>query len=110
MIARRRPELVEIALGRVELADQALADGHTAVLALDLSGVFDLEYTALKMLDEAEKRTGERGVALWLVGLNPQALDAVIREHPELWEEHRRQTIDHTEDANARALYSKKQA
>jgi high affinity sulfate transporter 1 len=54
-------------------------DVKPAVIALDLSGVFDLEYTALKMLAEAEKRAGERGVALWLVGLNPQALDAVNR-------------------------------
>ena len=59
---------------------RALADAAgPRVVALDLSGVFDLEYTALKMLDEAEKRNGERGVALWLVGLNPQVLDAVNR-------------------------------
>jgi len=59
---------------------RALAeDEKPAVVALDLSGVFDLEYTALKMLGEAEKRAAERGVSLWLVGLNPQALDAVNR-------------------------------
>ena len=38
------------------------------VVAVDLSGVPDLEYTALKMLIEGEKRQRERGVALWLVG------------------------------------------
>jgi high affinity sulfate transporter 1 len=54
-------------------------DSKPAVIALDLSGVFDLEYTALKMLTEAEKRAEERGVSLWLVDLNPQALDAVNR-------------------------------
>jgi len=59
---------------------RALADEEKpAVVALDLGGVFDLEYTALKMLGEAEKRAAERGVSLWLVGLNPQALDAVNR-------------------------------
>src|SRR5271167_2016336 len=41
------------------------------VVVLDLSGVTDLEYTALKMLIEAEKRYREQGVSLWLVGLNP---------------------------------------
>ena len=59
---------------------RALAEETTpSVVALDLSGVFDLEYTALKMLDEAEKRAAARGVVLWLVGLNPQALEAVNR-------------------------------
>lgn len=49
------------------------------VIALDLSRVFDLEYTALKMLTEAEKRHRERGVVLWLVGLNPEVLAVVQR-------------------------------
>lgn len=49
------------------------------VVALDLSGVFDLEYTALKMLTEREKRQRERGVSLWLVGLNPDVLAMVQR-------------------------------
>jgi sulfate permease, SulP family len=47
------------------------------VVALDLSGVFDLEYTALIMLIEAEKRLRERGISLWLVGLNPDVLAVV---------------------------------
>ncbi len=49
------------------------------VVALDLSGVFDLEYTALKMLTEAEKQMRERGVAVWLVGLTPEVLAMVQR-------------------------------
>ncbi|MGA7395623.1 MAG: sodium-independent anion transporter [Terrimicrobiaceae bacterium] len=49
------------------------------VLALDLSGVPDLEYTALKMLIEAEKRERERGVSVWLVGLNPDVLSVIQR-------------------------------
>jgi high affinity sulfate transporter 1 len=49
------------------------------VLALDLSGVPDLEYTALKMLIEAEKRERERGVSIWLVGLNPEVLSVIQR-------------------------------
>jgi high affinity sulfate transporter 1 len=49
------------------------------VMAFDLSGVFDLEYTALKMLTEAEKRQRENGVLLWLVGLNPGVLAMVQR-------------------------------
>jgi sulfate permease, SulP family len=51
------------------------------VVALDLSGVPDLEYTALKMLIEAEKRERERGIALWLVELNPEVL-AIVQRSP----------------------------
>jgi sulfate permease, SulP family len=50
-----------------------------AVVAIDLSGVPDLEYTALKMLIEGERRQRERGVSLWLVGLNPGVLQMVQR-------------------------------
>jgi anti-anti-sigma factor len=49
------------------------------VVVLDLSGVTDLEYTALKMLIEAEKSYREQGVSLWLVGLNPHVLTMVQR-------------------------------
>jgi high affinity sulfate transporter 1 len=54
-------------------------EARPTVVALDLSGVFDLEYTALKMLTEREKRTRELGVSLWLVGLNPEVLAMVQR-------------------------------
>ena len=50
-----------------------------SVVAIDLSGVYDLEYTALKMLIEGEKSHREGGVWLWLVGLNPQVLAMVQR-------------------------------
>jgi high affinity sulfate transporter 1 len=54
-----------------------IAEAKPRVVALDLSGVFDLEYTALKMVTEAEKRQRERGIMLWLVGLNPEVLRVV---------------------------------
>jgi high affinity sulfate transporter 1 len=55
-----------------------IAEAKPNVVALDLSGIFDLEYTALKMLTEAERMGRERGVALWLTGLNPGVL-AMVR-------------------------------
>jgi anti-anti-sigma factor len=59
---------------------KALADeAKPRVVALDLSGVPDLEYTALKMLSEGEKRQRERGVSVWLVGLNPEVLSVIQR-------------------------------
>jgi hypothetical protein len=56
-----------------------IAEAKPRVVALHLRGVFDLEYTALKMLTEAEKRYRENGVFLWLVGLNPGVLAMVQR-------------------------------
>jgi sulfate permease, SulP family len=56
-----------------------VADANPRVVALDLSRVPDLEYTALKMLTEAEKRQRDRGVIVWLVGLNPEVLATVQR-------------------------------
>ena len=56
-----------------------VADARPKVVALDLGGVFDLEYTALKILTEAEQRHRERDVSLWLVGLNPGVLAMVQR-------------------------------
>jgi anti-anti-sigma factor len=46
---------------------------------LDMRGVFDLEYTALKALTEAEERMRQRGVQVWLVGLAPAVLAMVQR-------------------------------
>lgn len=49
------------------------------VVAIDLSGVFDLEYTALKALVEAQKRLAADGIFVWLVGLTPAVLRVVER-------------------------------
>jgi len=56
-----------------------IAESNPKVVALVLGGVFDLEYTALKMLTEFERRLREGGVFLWLVGLNPGVLEMVQR-------------------------------
>jgi len=46
-----------------------VADAKPRVVAFDMSGVFDLEYSALKMFIEAERKQREAGVELWLAGL-----------------------------------------
>ena len=57
---------------------RALAEeAKPKAVVLDLSAVFDLEYTAVKMLTEAEKRIRERGLELWLASLNPHVLSVV---------------------------------
>ncbi|MGR4869719.1 SulP family inorganic anion transporter [Variovorax sp. LARHSF232] len=60
-----------------EKIQQAIAQAQPKVVVLDLSRVFDLEYTALKVLTEAEERQGGTDVSLWLAGLNPGVLDVV---------------------------------
>ncbi|PYR53040.1 MAG: sodium-independent anion transporter [Acidobacteria bacterium] len=64
---------------------QAVADRVSAlvaqykprVLALDMSRVPDLEYSALQVLIQREKSATESGVVCWLVGLNPEVLATV---------------------------------
>jgi len=55
-----------------------------SVVLIDCSAVFDIEYTALKMLIEAEAKLRSEGILLWMAALNPEAL-AVVR-HSKLGE------------------------
>jgi sulfate permease, SulP family len=48
-----------------------------AVLLLDGRSLIDIEYTALKMLIEAEERLRRQGVMLWIAALNPEVLKVV---------------------------------
>jgi len=54
-----------------------VAQHNPRVLAVDMSRVPDIEYSALQMMLESEKRARERGAIIWLVGLNPAALEVV---------------------------------
>ena len=57
---------------------QALVVKHKPrVLALDMSRVFDIEYSALQMLMEGERRMTGQNVTYWMVGLNPKVLEYV---------------------------------
>jgi len=46
-------------------------------LVLDMSRVSDIEYSALQMLNEGERRMTAGGVEVWLAGLNPSVLATV---------------------------------
>jgi anti-anti-sigma factor len=48
-----------------------VAQNKPRVLLLDLSRVFDIEYSALQMIVQDERRFAEEGVTVWLAGLNP---------------------------------------
>jgi MFS superfamily sulfate permease-like transporter len=47
------------------------------VLVFDCSAMPDIEYTALKMLTEAEVKLREAGIFLWLTELNPEPLQQI---------------------------------
>jgi len=62
-----------------EQINALVAQHRPRVLAVDMSRVPDIEYSALQALMEGEKRLTEHGAAVWLVGLNPGVLDVVRR-------------------------------
>jgi high affinity sulfate transporter 1 len=54
-----------------------IAEHKPRVVLLDCSAIPDLEYTAIKMLTDAERRMQQSGISLWLSGLNPEPLQLV---------------------------------
>jgi len=75
-----RPEGRLFFVNAQDVAEQigALVAQHKPrVLAIDMSRVPDIEYSALQALMEGEKRATESGAVVWLVGLNPGVLEVV---------------------------------
>ena len=75
-----RPEGRLFYLNAQAVADRVstlVAQYKPRVLALDMSRVPDLEYSALQILIQREKSATESGVVCWLVGLNPEVLATV---------------------------------
>ena len=60
-----------------ERIDALVADYKPRVLALDLSRVPDVEYSALQVLAEGDRRRAQDGIVVWLAGLNPGVLETV---------------------------------
>lgn len=56
-----------------------VAEHRPRVLALDMSRVPDIEYSALQMLVDGEVRMTAEGVTVWLAALNPSVLQNVQR-------------------------------
>ena len=54
-----------------------VAERKPRVIALDMSRVFDIEYSALQMLVDGERRMTENGITIWLAALNPGVLESV---------------------------------
>jgi high affinity sulfate transporter 1 len=77
-----RPEGRIFFLNAQSVAEQLnalVAQYQPRVVALDMSRVPDIEYSALQMLIEGERQAPARGVEFWLVGLNPGVLEVVRR-------------------------------
>ena len=65
------------AQGVAEQIQALVAKYQPRVLVLDMSRVSDIEYSALQMLTEGERRLTESGVEVWLAALNPGVLASV---------------------------------
>jgi MFS superfamily sulfate permease-like transporter len=65
---------------RVFESVRTLIDRHRpCVVLIDCSAVIDIEYTAVRMLIEAEQKLRLEGIDLWLAALNPGARAVVQR-------------------------------
>ena len=58
-----------------------MAETRARVVVLDLRAVFDLEYSALKSLIDAESRARASGIELWLAAMQPEVA-AVVKRSP----------------------------
>jgi high affinity sulfate transporter 1 len=58
-----------------------IADAKPSVLVIDGRSLIDIEYTALKMLAEAEEKLRRQGVTLWMTSLTPDVLK-VVQQSP----------------------------
>jgi SulP family sulfate permease len=75
-----RPEGRLFFVNAQQVADRVrelVIQAKPGVLMLDLSRVFDIEYSALQMLMESQRSLADAGVVLWLAGLNPDVLEYV---------------------------------
>ena len=64
-----------------EAISRLVEQARPSVVVLDCSAVLDIEYTALKMLVEAERKLREEDVTLCLAALNAEAMAVVERSH-----------------------------
>jgi sulfate permease, SulP family len=62
-----------------DVVRELMVETRPRVVVLDLRAVFDLEYSALKMLTEAEARLRADGVELWLGAMQPEVQSMIER-------------------------------
>src|ERR1019366_2923612 len=80
LIVRTEGRMTFASAPRVQERLAAMVDeAHPQVVILECSAIPDFEYTALQALTKAEQRLRERGIALWLTALNPEAYNVIKR-------------------------------
>lgn len=75
-----RPEGRRFFANAEQVADRVrtlVAEYKPRVLVPDVSRVFDIEYSALLMMMEGERRLTEEGITVWLAVLNPDVLQYI---------------------------------
>jgi MFS superfamily sulfate permease-like transporter len=65
----------------LDLVAPLIEAARPKVVVLDCSAIFDVEYSAMKMLFDAQERARSQGGELWLAALNP-AVKAAVRRAP----------------------------
>lgn len=63
----------------VHKMEPLIREAQPKIVAVDASGILDLEYTAVKMFAQLAKRQMEHGVQLWVIGMSPRVLGIVQR-------------------------------
>ena len=79
-----RPEGPIFFANAVQIAhkiEPLVREAQPKVVAVEASGVLDMEYTALKMFAHLTKRQSQHGVQLWLIGMTPRVL-AIVQRSP----------------------------
>ena len=79
-----RPEGPIFFANAVQIAhkiEPLIRETRPKVVAVDASGVLDMEYTALKMFAHIAEKQVENRTQLWLIGMNPRVL-AIVQRSP----------------------------
>ena len=63
----------------LEMMGAMIQERQPQVVVLDCSAIPNIEYTALKQLEEREEKLREVGISFWLAALNPAALYTIER-------------------------------
>ncbi|MFZ3210053.1 MAG: SulP family inorganic anion transporter [Terriglobales bacterium] len=79
-----RPEGPIFFANAVQIAhkiEPLIREAQPKVVAVDASGVLDMEYTAVRMFAQIAERQSQHGVQLWLIGMTPRVL-AIVQRSP----------------------------
>lgn len=84
-----------------EKLNAVAAEDAPRVVVIDCSAIVDIEYSALRMLEEGERKHAAAGIELWLAALNPSVRAMVMRSAlgPRLGEKRMFATVEQAVEA-----------